>query len=1633
MKYLLGLLIVFMLQACGEAPSEKQTIDLGKTPEPNEIADVPAVQNLQILNTGQNFITLRWSDEYHAHGYRIRRNGESISTLAKGLFTYNDTGLEINKEYQYDVVAFDRNGRESEPLTLNATTLLNNAPVITSEVHQLTIFDTDIVGKVISQIDASDSDGNALNFTLKSANGNVDLAPYFTINDSGEIKISSSLAAISGKAFSLQVEVSDGFSISSIGFQLGIIATKARVDHQGLSRNVYNHDSINSDVAELKNLAAYPASPTSSSIEPIFQSPSNVGDHYGQRMLGYLVPPTSGEYQFWIAADDSAELSLSRDHVAENLQVIARAPGWTNPLDWNSNAAQASETILLEAGKAYAIQALMVENRGGDHLAVAWQGPGIDQAIIANEYLRLPVDFEAPSAVQNVTWIKTSEKTVTLQWQAAQDNLAVNHYEIYNGGELLDTTEALTVELDNLVSATRYDISIRAVDNAGNRSVSSSMFAIIIDDFIAPTLVSGLSATDILHDSLTLNWNAASDEQDKPILYRIYQQEVMIAQTYATSLRIAALMANTEYQINIEALDEAGNSAGLSAPLTIKTTALADATPVFSFPQYEFIIPANRVASAEAPSHFGQLMYSLQGEYTGADTVQMSIVAGNEANYFALSNSGNLSLIAPFQAASDQRFVLTVAIQLEDKFTQAEVIVYAVSDQNFTTHGAFQQVWSGLPGGNITDINTQRAVSSQQVLTDFKSPTAMGDRYAQKVSAYLMVPEDGLYDFWIASDDASELRISQDISADKTELVARVNGYTGEDNWSNGSRIKTQIALKAGQFYYLEVLHKEGTGGDHMSVAWQGPNLAKGLLTSQYLYPTSNFVPANIKMDNAFQTNFAQLGNQIQLELLVNELNAGYPLVIYYGEMDAGKSATGWQHQITLTGLTAGQHQILLDNINAGSRYYIRIETQGPLSTQNHSSWSDHMLVVDTVVIDESKTVGEALPQTLSLTVNVDGEDLLIELEKHSVRSPNYQLLTFDNRRVQQFESVAPMPEVRTYRGHITNNLFRVVTGVVDSNGTIYLSAWGGDRHHWGRNIDISAQINPDALGNSESSTTELKTDFSIPEIVDNRLYLPKPGRDFHNNLARVSFLHEHTQFKNEAGGSIINAIAQMEGHINELDYVWAQKTGLRWDIGRALIEVNGSAGEASQSRPVAKDDANFSMDFQDPVNGGHCWGGGDWLGCVANYTMNWGFTHEVGHNFGLGHGEQTDSNFQIQQPSTQMGNMQAWKTTQRLQRGTKFKPAEALTNPMLPATFKDYLTVYQNESGAINPLDNDYDANGDVLNIESFEATTLQGGRVVENPNGSGSLIYTPATDFIGVDQFSYVASDTQGYKTKGPVQIQVLGSVLTANGLVAHWDMDTVNANVITDLSGRGNDLTAPDLSRITSTVTAEASLADVQVLGPNNQSNQALSIPLMASNTKADDAIGHSLLPHNLDPGHKSFTAAMWFKYTNIGGNKLLIGKSSSGPNNMQYGGWEIRSEANDAGNWLKMQVNYRDRLMRNNQVVISQEAALNDGVWHHVAMVIDRDSNELRGYLDGVALTNKGTLPLGNGPIMAAMNSSGYGGGSPFRVGGHASVACVEGANEGDAEVCSVTEGQAFDNVKLFNKALTEAEIVALFNE
>lgn len=128
--------------------------------------------------------------------------------------------------------------------------------------------------------------------------------------------------------------------------------------------------------------------PTGSDILPSFEAVSwtgdkavsNFADEYGQRVYGFIIPDESGDYVFWIAADDAGVLKLSTDENPANVKEIAATTEWTDYRQYDKKPEQKSKPVKLEAGKKYYVEALMYEGGGGDSLTVAWTKPGKDQS-----------------------------------------------------------------------------------------------------------------------------------------------------------------------------------------------------------------------------------------------------------------------------------------------------------------------------------------------------------------------------------------------------------------------------------------------------------------------------------------------------------------------------------------------------------------------------------------------------------------------------------------------------------------------------------------------------------------------------------------------------------------------------------------------------------------------------------------------------------------------------------------------------------------------------------------------------------------------------------------------------------------------------------------------------------------------------------------------------------------------------------------------------------------------------------------------------------------------------------------------------------------------------------------------------
>lgn len=103
------------------------------------------------------------------------------------------------------------------------------------------------------------------------------------------------------------------------------------------------------------------------------------------------------------------------------------------------------------------------------------------------------------------------------------------------------------------------------------------------------------------------------------------------------------------------------------------------------------------------------------------------------------------------------------------------------------------------------------------------------DNYGSWVRGYLTAPETGTYTFWLASDDEGQFYMNTDptdpLNPAKTNLICWVPGYSGNREWTKYPQQQSApVSLEAGKTYYVEILHKEGTGNDYIVLGWQTPS-----------------------------------------------------------------------------------------------------------------------------------------------------------------------------------------------------------------------------------------------------------------------------------------------------------------------------------------------------------------------------------------------------------------------------------------------------------------------------------------------------------------------------------------------------------------------------------------------------------------------------------------------------------------------------------------------------------------------------------------------------------------------------------------------------------------------------------------
>lgn len=231
----------------------------------------------------------------------------------------------------------------------------------------------------------------------------------------------------------------------------------------------------------------YYKSPDLTTALTIFESPRYHGNNYGSRVRGYICPPVTGSYTFWIASDDRGELWLSTDDDPIKKVKIASVPGYTPYRNWNKYASQRSAPVTLQAGRRYYIEALHKEISGDDYVSVGWQLPDgtLERPIAGNRLipfgnpantapaiiLHEPVEGQVYTEPANVFMFATASPQDTSH-PVTKVVFYKDTTKVYE-----DTTEPFQYSLNNVTEGT-YTITAQVVDAAGESNMAHARITV---------------------------------------------------------------------------------------------------------------------------------------------------------------------------------------------------------------------------------------------------------------------------------------------------------------------------------------------------------------------------------------------------------------------------------------------------------------------------------------------------------------------------------------------------------------------------------------------------------------------------------------------------------------------------------------------------------------------------------------------------------------------------------------------------------------------------------------------------------------------------------------------------------------------------------------------------------------------------------------------------------------------------------------------------------------------------------------------------------------------------------------------------------------------------------------------------
>lgn len=406
-----------------------------------------------------------------------------------------------------------------------------------------------------------------------------------------------------------------------------------------------------------------------------------------------------------------------------------------------------------------------------------------------------------------------------------------------------------------------------------------------------------------------------------------------------------------------------------------------------------------------------------------------------------------------------------------------------------------QEKWNNIYSDSLEALKNHWKYPDQpdetKVLTQFNTGTELGDNYGGRIHGWLYAPLTGDYTFWICSDDQGELWLSTDDDPINVELIAYVKdspvastGWASAYMWEKYASQKSKsIRLTAGDKYYVMAIWKEGIGGDHCQVAWEGPGIPdRTIIPGRYL----SVEPVGTYPQPA---DGARIGSKTPV-LSWNPREAGVVYDVYLGtNFYLVNTASRWDQ----SGIYRGRWSIAsyaAEELVVGQTYYWRIdEVEANGWTINKGSiWSFTIVDVETVEYQVSSSEDDGYASNDGLQ-NLTADYLRAGLS--SFAGPPYYMsgMVFRNVNIPQgTEIISAQLKIFSH----DNLLDGVVYGKVEAEAADDAEGLGGSRHV-GSLPRTVASVNWDHYDSWAANTWYESPDIAdvIQEVIDRAGWSP--------------------------------------------------------------------------------------------------------------------------------------------------------------------------------------------------------------------------------------------------------------------------------------------------------------------------------------------------------------------------------------------------------------------------------------------------------------------------------------------------------------------------------------------------------------